>query len=170
MNIGEKIKTLRKSNNKSQEELAFDIGVSRQTINKWETNKVQPNAENLVSLCSIFEVSADYFLESELANNDQKVITSTPVPKSGVNRKGLIICSIIDAIFLLIGALWTVIFGFVTFNTNIGEDVVGTDSIGISNFVVMLLLTVLFLIIEVLLLIFIFKNRQKTTKVDKKVN
>ena len=38
--IGEKIKSLRKAKGKSQEDLALDIGVSRQTINKWETNKV----------------------------------------------------------------------------------------------------------------------------------
>ncbi len=40
--IGEKIRKLRKSKNVPQEELAFELGVSRQTVHKWENNDMQP--------------------------------------------------------------------------------------------------------------------------------
>lgn len=171
MDIGEKIKILRKSKNKSQEALAFDIGVSRQTINKWETNKAQPNTENIVLLCSIFEVSADYFLESLSVDNEGKDI-AVPVAttKNNVKLKVLIICSVLCGLFLLICGLFTIAFGSVVFSTNKGAEVIGTDSVGISEFIIVLVLTILSLVTEALLLMFIFKIQKKTTKGDMNVN
>ena len=43
MNLGEKIVSLRKKNNLSQEELAEKVGVTRQTISKWETDESIPD-------------------------------------------------------------------------------------------------------------------------------
>ena len=43
MNFGEQLLNLRKSNNLSQEELANKIGVTRQTISKWELNETTPD-------------------------------------------------------------------------------------------------------------------------------
>ena len=43
MNLGNKIMTLRKKNNMSQEELAEKVGVTRQTISKWELEETSPD-------------------------------------------------------------------------------------------------------------------------------
>ena len=43
MNIGNKILELRKKNNITQEELAERVGVSRQTISKWELGETSPD-------------------------------------------------------------------------------------------------------------------------------
>lgn len=43
MEIGNKILILRKQNNLSQEELAEKVGVSRQTISKWELGETSPD-------------------------------------------------------------------------------------------------------------------------------
>ncbi len=165
MSIGEKIKILRKSNNKSQEDLALDLGVSRQTINKWETNKAQPNTENIKLLCSIFALSADYFLESEVDNVETAVTSSIALPQNKDKRKIFIICAVINGFFLLIGAFFSVAIGFVVFSPNTGDRVVGTNHIESVLFTVVLVLTILFLVVEVLLLIFIFRKRQKTTEI-----
>ncbi|MDE6074962.1 MAG: helix-turn-helix domain-containing protein, partial [Clostridia bacterium] len=66
-NFGEKIKELRKRKNVSQEDLAFDLDVSRQSITKWEANLTQPNLESINALCKYFGVKYSYFFDdSEL--------------------------------------------------------------------------------------------------------
>lgn len=167
MDIGEKIKALRKSNSKSQEELALDIGVSRQTVNKWETNKAQPSTENLLLICSIFEVSADYFLDSEKVESEgTKVATNVSTPK---NNKSIIlaICAVVDAILFVISTTLTISFGFVAFSASYGDDPVKTDGIDKSEFFLMLVITAILVAIEVLILVCISKNRQLKTKADK---
>ncbi len=62
MTIGEKIHTLRKSNGWSQEELADRIGVTRQAISRWESDSAKPEADKIIELCDLFEVTADYLL------------------------------------------------------------------------------------------------------------
>ena len=49
----------------NQEELAFQMSVSRQTISKWESGETKPNAENIKLLCKIFKVEANFFFEGK---------------------------------------------------------------------------------------------------------
>ena len=65
MNLGEKIKRLRKENNLSQEQLAEKLNVSRQAISKWEANKAYPDIENLILLRKIFDVTLDDLIIDE---------------------------------------------------------------------------------------------------------
>lgn len=60
--LGEKIRELRRKSGLSQEELAFEIGISRQTVSKWESDSMQPTTDNIRSLCEFFNVSAEYFI------------------------------------------------------------------------------------------------------------
>ena len=50
--IGEKIRKLRRMRDISQEELGQAIGVTRQTISKWEADAMRPNVDNIQSLCN----------------------------------------------------------------------------------------------------------------------
>ena len=61
MTIGEKIALLRTAKGISQEDLANIIGVSRQTISKWEMNQAQPSIDKLIQVCSYFQISTDTF-------------------------------------------------------------------------------------------------------------
>ena len=63
MNVGEKIKALRQQNGLSQEGLANKLGVSRQAISKWETNRGVPDIENLKCLSKLINVSLDYLVD-----------------------------------------------------------------------------------------------------------
>lgn len=65
MNIGNTIRKLRKEKGMSQKELANLLHFSPDTISLWELNKSLPDAKNIVELCKIFNVSADYLLGLE---------------------------------------------------------------------------------------------------------
>ena len=63
--IGTRIKELRKIKNISQEELANELSVSRQTISKWESDIVSPDINNIEMLSNFFEVSTDYIINGK---------------------------------------------------------------------------------------------------------
>lgn len=62
MTVGDKIYTLRTQAGFSQEEFAEVIGVSRQSISKWETSAVIPDTEYIVKICKVLHVSADMLI------------------------------------------------------------------------------------------------------------
>lgn len=62
LNLGEGIKTLRKQNNLSQEQLAENLNVSRQAVSKWESNIGYPDISNLILLRDIFGFTLDYLV------------------------------------------------------------------------------------------------------------
>ena len=59
MNFAEKLKELRKRKGLSQEQLAEEIGVSRQAITKWETGSGLPDIENIKILAELFKMTID---------------------------------------------------------------------------------------------------------------
>lgn len=63
MNFAEKIFTLRKSNDLTQEQLAEELNVSRQSISKWESGQATPELEKIVAMSQIFGVTTDYLLK-----------------------------------------------------------------------------------------------------------
>lgn len=62
MTVGERLQSYRKQHNLSQEELAKQLFVTRQTISLWETDQTLPTIDNLVRLKDILEVSIDDIL------------------------------------------------------------------------------------------------------------
>ncbi len=65
MNIGSRIKELRKEINISQQQLANAIGVSQKAIDFWEKGINEPKASYIISLAQFFKVSTDYLLGLE---------------------------------------------------------------------------------------------------------
>lgn len=59
MNFNEKLIKLRKERGLSQEELGAAVGVSRQTISKWELAQRYPDFQKLVLLSDYFKISLD---------------------------------------------------------------------------------------------------------------
>lgn len=62
MTVGERLQSYRKQHNLSQEELAKQLFVTRQTISLWETDQTLPTIDNLVRLKDILDVSIDDIL------------------------------------------------------------------------------------------------------------
>ncbi|ADL05486.1 helix-turn-helix domain-containing protein [Lacrimispora saccharolytica] len=66
MILAEKITALRKKVGWSQEELAYQMGVSRQSVSKWESGTSIPDLERILKLSQVFGVSTDYLLKEEI--------------------------------------------------------------------------------------------------------
>lgn len=66
MTLGEKLSKLRKEYNYTQEQLADILGVSRQSISKWESDIAYPETEKLIKLGKLFECSMDYLLNEDI--------------------------------------------------------------------------------------------------------
>ncbi len=64
MDFSEKLLTLRKANNLTQEHLAEKLDVSRQSVSKWESGQATPELDKIVALSAIFDVTTDYLLKS----------------------------------------------------------------------------------------------------------
>ena len=64
MNFSEKLLTLRKTNDLTQEQLAEKLDVSRQSVSKWESGQATPDLEKIVALSTVFNVTTDYLLKS----------------------------------------------------------------------------------------------------------
>lgn len=66
MILADKIVKLRKQNSWSQEDLAEQLGISRQSVSKWESGTSIPDLDKIIKLSSIFGVSTDYLLKDDL--------------------------------------------------------------------------------------------------------
>jgi len=67
--IADKIRELRQAMNMTQTELARALSLTRNAINSYEQGLSVPSVTNLVELCKVFNVSADYLLELEDSTN-----------------------------------------------------------------------------------------------------
>ena len=66
MTLSEKIQKLRKERGLSQDQLALELGVSRQSVSKWELGDSTPDIPKILQLADYFQVSTDYLLRDEL--------------------------------------------------------------------------------------------------------
>lgn len=65
MTFGEKLKSIRRQADMSQEKLAEKIGVSRQAITKWETDRGIPDIENIMAISKLFDISVDELISEQ---------------------------------------------------------------------------------------------------------
>ena len=66
MILADKITEERKKNGWSQEELANQLGVSRQAVSKWESAGAVPDLQRILQMSELFGVSTDYLLKDEM--------------------------------------------------------------------------------------------------------
>ena len=66
MTFSEKLMDLRRKSGLSQEQLADRLGVTRQSVSKWESGTAMPELVKLISLSDIFGVSVDYLVKDYL--------------------------------------------------------------------------------------------------------
>lgn len=84
MTLGKKLQFLRNQKSISQEELALELGVSRQAVSKWELDASMPDTANVIHLCKFFSVSADYLLNEEVeCDKDIPVVQKNTVELEG---------------------------------------------------------------------------------------
>ena len=76
MTFADKLIRLRKINGMSQEDLAEELGVSRQAISKWEGMLSVPDLQNVLKISELFNVTTDYLLKDNIG--DDRKIAATP--------------------------------------------------------------------------------------------
>lgn len=120
MILADKIVRLRKQLGWSQEELAEKMGVSRQSVSKWESTNSIPDLNRIIMLADIFDVSTDFLLkdqyetynpsdEGEKSNVSQISLeqalqyVENKVKMSGLITKGVVlcVCSVMPLFFFL---------------------------------------------------------------------
>lgn len=72
MKFNEKVALLRKQKGMTQEALAFKLGISRQSVSKWETGECEPDLSKSKEIASMFEVSIDYLLNDNYEDEVDK--------------------------------------------------------------------------------------------------
>lgn len=70
MILADKIIEERKRNGWSQEELAEKLGVSRQSVSKWESAQSVPDLNRIIKMAELFGVTTDYLLKDEIENRE----------------------------------------------------------------------------------------------------
>lgn len=100
MSLGETIHRLRTEQNLSQDGLADALGVSRQSISKWETNRSVPDLDKLVKLSGVFGVTLD-----ELVLGERPAPAPDPVPPAPPPHAAFPPRKIAGAILLCMGFL-----------------------------------------------------------------
>lgn len=81
----ENLIALRKLKNMSQEELAERVGVSRQTLSKYETGESVPDIDKAMAIADVFGVSLDDLVNYNLAENE-----GLGVPPKGKHMFGMV--------------------------------------------------------------------------------
>ena len=65
MTFGERLTNMRKSKGLSQEQLAQELDLTRQTISKWELDQSTPDLEYIVKLSDFYGVTTDHLIKGE---------------------------------------------------------------------------------------------------------
>ena len=128
--FGENLKTLRKQKGFSQEELATRLHVVRQTISKWEKNLSVPDADTLIRLAEILEVSVSELLGAKIENENTASdvaeqlsrINEQLAIKNRRSRRIWKIVAIILAAIILINIVIAVFFSVPTLNEGIQSN------------------------------------------------
>ena len=100
MNIGKRLKHARIESGYTQEQVAEQLDVSRQTISSWENGRTFPDIVSVVSLSDIYDVSLDVLIKG-----DEKMLEhleeSTNIVKSNKKLLFAIIANILTAIAMI---------------------------------------------------------------------
>lgn len=86
MTLPEKIVSLRKARGWSQEDFAEKLNISRQAISRWENGTALPDAQNILQISKLFEVTTDYLL-----NDDYESDRDIPAVKTATKETEVLI-------------------------------------------------------------------------------
>lgn len=184
MTIGDKIYRLRKEKGLSQEELGYEIGVSRQTVSKWEIGKSVPETGNIIALSKFFNVDVSYFVtEEDNTNNtesdrdveaadmdkDQLILAEIAKHRRILKRfKKFLICLSVTAFVFAGISLYT---GVVAFSPQEQGDIVSVyfSEFNLNIFDVFLASIIAFAILMLVIIVFtiiIIKQNKKLRRIE----
>lgn len=80
MTLGQKLYDMRKATGLSQERAAEQLGVTRQTVSKWETDQTTPDFDKIIPICKLYKVSSSELFGEEIKESDKTAGDNTQVP------------------------------------------------------------------------------------------
>lgn len=140
MDLGKKIQNARLNSGMTQELVAENLGVSRQTISNWENNKTYPDIISVVRMSDLYHISLDALLKEEktMSHYLEYLEESTNVVKSKEKQSKMILI----VAYLSIWAFALIVFWFF-----LGES----DALGYSGMFLWILLPVTTCVISLLI-------------------
>lgn len=123
MEVGSKLKKARIDSKLTQEKVAEEIQVSRQTISNWENEKSYPDIISVIKLSDLYNISLDELLKGD-SNMIKHLEESTNIVSS--NKK----------LLMAIGVNVLLMILFILFNSVISKNnylIIGTASIGVLS-------------------------------------
>lgn len=188
-NFSENLKKIRKEHNLSQEQLANELGVSRQAISKWESAVAYPEMDKIIALCDKFNLNIDDLLHrdikeikgeeeskkklNKIIDDFLKFITDTVNLFSNMTFKSKTKCLLEQLIITII--LFCISLIIVQFGRMVFKNLLGFLPINANNFITNIV-TFIFIIFcfvsSVIILTHIFKTRYLDyyTKIKNDVN
>lgn len=108
--LSDQISALRRAKGLSQEQLAEQVGVSRQAVSKWETGQAIPELPKLLALSACLGVSLDELTGGTEHRNEGPAPSCPPPPapsprQSRGRAAGLVLCLVGGILLLLTGIL-----------------------------------------------------------------
>lgn len=123
MALSERLYELRKKSCLSQEQLAEQLGVSRQAVSKWESGKAVPESDTLISISRYFNVTLDYLMKE---NDSASVAAGTGKPQEETGRRR--IKQMIGLAACLTGIVCLLVWGMVSIFMPSASERIGTSS------------------------------------------
>ena len=108
MSLGQRLYELRKNKHLSQEQVAEQLNVTRQTISKWETDDSKPDFDKIVPICDLYGISTEQLLkgsiEEPVIEEDKAIVNNTNNKKKrALFILGGILCFFLAIIFIILG-------------------------------------------------------------------
>ena len=147
MKFGDNLYILRKRRNMSQEKLAERVGVSRQSVSKWETGRGYPEMDHILKLCEIFHCKINQLIHENMADIDslgEDVKMSVVKLQTEKQQKLKNMCKLISFLSGMAKVILTVtvpiiiafgiVLPFIIKGINVSDDGVDFDSFGLKMF------------------------------------
>ncbi|MCI6033425.1 helix-turn-helix domain-containing protein [Fusobacterium varium] len=169
MKLFVKIQQLRKQNGMSQEKLAQLLGVSRQSVSKWESGQSLPEIDKIIQLSNIFEVTTDYLLKDVSEEKCIDILRKEKEKDVLIHHTSLMFkigFTMFSVGVVAIAVFWILSIVYPTYRVTWE----GTLLTGFSGFLIVHEVTpifVFFCILTIIGLTFILKERQEKTRREK---
>ncbi|MEG0256244.1 helix-turn-helix domain-containing protein [Vagococcus sp.] len=119
MEFGKRLKNARNDVSKTQEMVAKDLHVSRQTISSWENERSYPDISSLIQISDYYNLSLDTLLKEDVGMKEEFKKTEELAKINRIWRVSYLI-NLILVVAVLLGSL----LEFSTFKMNLGTQIV----------------------------------------------
>lgn len=129
MKFGENLYNLRKKSKMTQDMLAEKVGVSRQSVSKWENGEAYPEMDNILILCNIFNCKINDLVHEDLTDIDSldEEVKMSVVKLKKEKQKKMKVLSKIIYIVARIGKILTIVSSVIVLITMIALPIITSN-------------------------------------------